>query len=140
MKVSGRGVVVGFAVVVVVAAVAIALLVIDGPGERRAVRLDARRVADLRQIARSVDLFWTRTGELPASLDQAREGQGGPDVPTDPETSEPYAFRAFDGSSYELCTEFNRESTLNQRRDADPFWSHAQGRQCFQLEAEEVDR
>lgn len=140
MKLSGAPALALAAAAVVVAAVSIGLFIIGSPGEQRAIRLDERRVEDLRGISRSVDLYWTRQGSLPATFDEVAELLGAFDVPVDPETSMPYEYRILEGSSYQLCAGFSRESAGGGRRLTDPFWSHARGRQCFDMEAEEVER
>jgi hypothetical protein len=52
----------------------------------------------------------------------------------DPSTAEPYSYRAIDGSSYEMCATFEADN----REDAysPPFWKHAAGRKCSQLDAQ----
>ena len=82
---------VGGVLVVVVAVVGVALTIIGPPSEQRAARLDERRVADLRGIARAVDLYWTRSGRLPTGLEETSNELGSRVSRTDPETTMPYA-------------------------------------------------
>jgi len=131
---------VGVVLVVVVAVVVVALTIIGPPSEQRGLRFDERRVADLRGIARAVDLYWTRSGRLPTDAEEISDKLGNRVLRTDPETFEPYAYRALESQTYELCADFNFSSTGFRTAVQQEFWSHASGRQCFELEAEEVNR
>ena len=115
--------------------VALGLFSIDPPGEARARRLDTRRVADLRHVARVIDVHWTRDGALPASL---AELPGLDDAALeDPVSRRPYDYRAVTASAFELCARFDTETT---RLERDHLWWHPTGRHCFRLEAEEARR
>ena len=65
--------------VVVVAVVVAGFMVMGSPSEARLRRLDERRVGHLRQISRSVALFWTVNDDLPQSLGQLSD-VGGSDL------------------------------------------------------------
>ena len=125
--------------VVVVAVVVAGFMVMGSPREARLRRLDERRVVHLRQISRSVALFWTVNDELPESLGQLSDVGGVGETPTDPESGAPYSYRVIDSVRYELCAEFAR-STGRALRPAEELWSHAQGRQCFELAPSETGR
>ncbi len=131
---------VGGVLVVVLVVVVVALTIIGPPSEQRAARLDERRVADLRGIARAVDLYWTRSGRLPTSLEETSNEPGSSVSTTDPKTTVPYAYRVLERRTYELCAHFSRPSTGFGTSVRQAFWSHTAGRQCFELEAEEVSR
>jgi hypothetical protein len=129
----------GLAVAAVAGAAIVAgLYMLGAPAEERARRLDERRVQELSALARGVDVYWTRTRRLPASLDEVR-AQTGAAVPiTDPGTNTPYEFSARDGARYEVCATFDGESAESGRGGEAGFWSHRGGRQCFEREAMEV--
>ncbi|MBT8400256.1 MAG: hypothetical protein KJO98_07255 [Rhodothermia bacterium] len=132
MRISDRTILTTFVVTVVAAAVIAGLVLIGSPGEERLRRLDARRVADLRTIVNSIEDYWRRHDRLPTDLtDFATEPDLSPHT-RDPETDNPYEYRALDSTSYELCSVFNLPA-VRSRTDAD-FWFHADGRQCFFLE------
>ncbi|MDP6371014.1 MAG: DUF5671 domain-containing protein [Vicinamibacterales bacterium] len=139
VRISGGQIAIGAAAVAVVAAVIGGLLVLGSPGLERARRLDDRRVRDLREIARSVDLHWTRTERLPASLEELSQGSRTPLDTADPETAQPYDYRVTGADTYELCANFELDSEETPEPPGPYFWSHDAGRQCFALEAEEVE-
>ena len=135
MKVGGEKLLIAGVVAVVVAAVIGALAVIDSPAKERAKKLDDRRISDLREIERSIDLYWTRHESLPPDL-ETLEQEPGVEIPSeDPESERPYEYRPSDSKTYELCAVFATE-TPEGRYD---LWTHGQGRQCFELEAEHFE-
>ena len=169
MKVpAGTQVFVGLAIGAVVVAVVGGLIVLGPPSEERARRLDERRVEDLRGITRAADLYWTRRGRLPSSLEDLSRESGVSVSARDPGTTQDYEFRVLDAETYELCARFDRntpdpgdsapapigfEGVLERQPPdgralgiaADPaqdvsedFWSHGVGRRCFRLDAQEV--
>jgi len=125
-------------------AVLLALLgsfsLLDAPAQERLLRLDARRVEGLRLAAGAVDLHWSRTGALPLSLEDLLREPGYPPLPTDPETGAPYEYRPLEAGRYELCASFAQGSGEAPAAAPADFWSHAAGRQCFQLEAKKPTR
>jgi hypothetical protein len=137
---TGRGVVGLVVAAAVGAAVAAGLVLMGSPGEARARRLDARRVSDLAQIARNIDLFWTRRAELPATLAELSGELGLGALPVDPETGNAYRYSRLEGSHYEICAEFARESAGEPPGPAARFWVHGRGLACFEVAAETVER
>ncbi len=125
---------------VVVAAVGVGLLVLESPGEARFRRFDERRIEHLQQISRSVALFWTVNADLPESLDQLSDVGGVAETPRDPESGTPYGYRVVDQARYELCAEFARTTEDRVLRPDEELWSHAEGRQCFELAPLETER
>lgn len=122
------------AIAVVLVVVFVGLLVSGSPAAARARRLDAARVAALRDLAQVIDVHWTGHGRLPAVLDDLR-AEGRPYLRRlDPETGEPYEYRALTDSTYELCARFAKES----RSGGDDLWAHGSGRCCFALRARQV--
>ncbi|RPI53206.1 MAG: hypothetical protein EHM55_14460 [Acidobacteria bacterium] len=129
-----RRVVVVIAVLVVLGALAGGFYLIGPPAEERVRRLDTRREADLQRLRLAIDLYWTRNGRLPASLDELHTEAGTNIYARDPQSEQPYAYTAKGGDTYELCAEFGRESEM--RGD---FWSHGTGRQCYAITARRID-
>jgi hypothetical protein len=133
----GRRVFVATAVATVLGAVVAGLLVIGSPAAERARRLDAQRVGDLRELGRSVDVYWTRHGRLPSSLDELSDEAGLDGDARDPGTGLRYEYRVIDDATYELCASFERRG---EQPEPAGFWSHGAGRQCFRVQARVVDR
>lgn len=126
------------AIIVVAAAVAVGLILIGSPADQRARRIDERRLADLRELARAVDLYWTRHARLPASLDElSREEAVLLAIPADPETGHTYRYETMGASAYRLCAEFATAGPEPVRGET--FWRHAAGPQCFELRARRVE-
>lgn len=140
MKVHGKGILVAGLIAVVAAAVVGGLLLLGPPAQERMRRLDARRVDALRALAASVDLYWTRQGRLPESLEQLSRESGFRAPLLDPETGKPYGYRVLDGRRYELCAEFARDVRDETGLPARDFWAHGSGPWCFQLAAREIRR
>lgn len=125
------------AVVAVGVAVTLGLQGAGSPGAERSRRIDQRRVEGLRRIAETIDLYWTRQGGLPESLDPLIETASDPVLFADPLTARPYEYRALTTSSFELCAQFDTESASVE---PDNFWRHPADRYCFEVEAESVER
>ncbi len=138
MKRARESLLMGGAVTAVVAAVVAGLLVLGSPMEERARRIDDRRVADLQGIRAGTDLFWTRHSRLPASLDDLTAEPGVRISTADPASSEVYAYEPLDSIRYEVCARFERESGEMSRDPEQDLWADGVGRQCFQLEAEDI--
>jgi hypothetical protein len=120
-------------------AVATALVLLNSPEEERGLRLDAQRVRDLEGLSLAIDLYWSRLGELPASLDDLGKEVGSSAGFTDPATASMYEYRALAGEVFELCARF--DTAGQQGTEAlveDRFWTHHAGRQCFRREAKKV--
>ena len=140
MKLSTGSVLLGAAVAAVLAAVVAGLFVLGSPTEERARRMDDRRVADLQGIRAATDLFWTRHSRVPASLDDLSAEPGVTIRTGDPSSSEMYGYQPLDSIGYEVCATFEQESREIARDPNKDLWAHGSGRQCFQLEAEEITR
>jgi hypothetical protein len=114
------------------AAIGAAIVFVGSPADARQRRFDDRRVSDLTEITTSLDRYWTTSTQLPASLEEAAVG-GAASVPRDPESGEPYGYRALDDRRYELCATFARPSDEPPALNEPPFRAHAAGRQCFTM-------
>ncbi len=73
-------------------------------------RLDERRVDDLRSISAELDIYWTREGTLPSSLEDLAKEPGVFVELYDPQTDQPYEYWVLDSNTYELCAEFARDT------------------------------
>lgn len=127
------------AAVAIVSMVA-ALWAAGSPFHQRLLRLDARRVDDLRAIQRSVETYCEREGVLPATLDSLA------DTPAtfvrniaDPVTGKPYGYDRVDGDSYTLTATFDLPSDQDQPVwNRDGFFQHGAGERAFRLTAPKV--
>jgi len=133
---SGRGGVVAVVafIAVVAAVVAAGFLLVGSPAAARRERLDERRVTDLEQVSRAVNVYWTRRDRLPDTLVVLAAEPGLGALPTDPDTGVAYEYRTTGSRAYELCATFAGTSNRSVRSPLD-FWAHGAGRQCFSLEA-----
>ena len=117
----------------VAGAVAAGLSIIGKPSEQRLVRLDERRVMDLRMLTNAVNRYRGQRQELPARAEDVVDGQITTRLPLDPESRQPYDYRVIDAGHYEVCATFSRRS----REPPADFWSHEAGRRCFSLDADQ---
>ena len=127
-------------IVAVLAVVIVGVTLLDSPAQERLRRLDERRVDDLRSISAELDIYWTREGTLPSSLEDLAKEPGIFMELHDPETGRPYEYRVLSSNTYELCAEFARDTADGQGRPYRDYWSHGQGRHCFELEAQAVEQ
>ena len=140
MKPTPGAVLFGAAVTTVIAAVVAGVFVLGSPTEERARRIDRRRVADLQAIVAATDLYWTRHSRVPATLSDLSAEPGVAIRTSDPASSEIYGYQPLDSTRYEVCASFERETEEISRDPESNLWAHGSGRQCFQLEAEEITR
>lgn len=138
----------GIIVTLLVASATIAgLIIIGSPLTERERRFDDQRVNDLQQISSAIDLFYTKTGHLPRSLNELVK----PEVARlynlsstiDPKTSITYEYSTTTESSYKLCANFtqaNTETSGTQRRTLlrnhypdNNAWEHPAGHKCIEL-------
>lgn len=122
-------------VAVVATAVAAGLVLLGSPGEERSRLLDARRVADLREVTLAVRRHYRREGALPNDLGEILANME-PVWLEDPRSGEPYGYRPIDDGHFELCATFERKAQPSQRpgtRFDAPFRHHDAGAQCFRI-------
>jgi type II secretory pathway pseudopilin PulG len=130
----------GIAIGAVVAVIIGALLVVGPPYVARQQNLDAQRVRDLMTISHAVDQFRTTHARLPSTLDELASDPQAFVAVKDPDTQEPYGYRAIAEARYEVCATFRVTVTADQTDQINRFWSHDAGRKCFTLEARAPDR
>lgn len=122
------------AAVVVVATVATAIATMGSPWAQRDMRLDERRVADLRRIDERITTYYTHHGSLPPTLD-VLASQPGLRLPiVDPVSAAPYRYEIIDAQRYRLCAVFTTDSAAAMPRRAHRAlrdWPHAKGEHCF---------
>jgi hypothetical protein len=107
-----RKVVVVVAVLAVLGALGGGLYLVGPPADARARRVDAHRENDLQRLRLAADLYWSRHGRLPASLDELDLEAGTRIYSRDPETGEPpYTPKAATPTS---CAQRLRESPTRE--------------------------
>lgn len=116
-----------------------ALYTAGSPFRQRQLRLDARRVGDLRAIQQNVETYFDRKSVIPAKL-EALAGDPATFLrnTTDPVTGRPYRYERIDADTYTLTAEFDLPSPPEQDQPAwsrDGFFNHAAGEQSFRLSA-----
>lgn len=122
----------GWASAAVVAAAVIAGFVISGsPEVQRQKRLDDRRVSHLQQLTAALDGYWHDHGTLPEELSVVLDGRRLSHMPSDPVTGLGYPYEWLSPSRYRLCAEF---AVASQPGDAQEFWSHPAGRECYEFD------
>ena len=115
-----------------VAAIAVfaGLYLSGSPAEQRLLRLDERRVQDLRGLAVAIDAYHIGNGTLPLRLDDVMEARRLRNIPVDPVTGDRYQYELVDENQYRLCAVFSRPSEESRRPD---FWQHEAGSWCFTI-------
>ena len=164
MNISPRSIALGASVVTVVAAVTLGLVLLGPPAQERERRIDDRRVADLHGITAAVDLYRTRHGRLPESLDDLAAEPRLTISTRDPTSSEMYGYRVLDDGRYEVCATFAAASgapaggtsiidrgcqgchgpgspvaasvdvPVAAHLELRDLWAHGAGRQCFRMQ------
>ncbi|TFH09248.1 MAG: hypothetical protein E4H08_06185 [Candidatus Atribacteria bacterium] len=130
----------GFAIIVVAAIIG-GVFLMDSPAQERQYRFDERRVADLRELAYTVDVYWTRENRLPSSLDELAQQEPIALELIDPETGVLYEYRVVSDDLFELCAVFSSKSDTGSRDTPYGYtWSHGAGRQCFQLSPQDAEK
>jgi hypothetical protein len=123
--------------IAVSAALIAGFLLAGSPAEQRQERFDARRLADLQQLAWAVDDYRNEHGAVPDALGQVVDGRRLSQLPADPATAAPYAYESLPPDGYRLCATFDRPSPALA---PEQFWAHPAGNHCFDLEARVTPR
>ena len=115
------------------------------PFSARLVRLDERRLTDLREIHQAIQQLTTERKQdtftmirpLPTNLEEVaafrRTQQSGRELSLlDPQTGDAYQYRSTGEKSYELCSTFNAD----RKKTFDLFWNRPAGKHCYSFKAE----
>ena len=119
---------------VVLIAIIAGFIVAGSPSERRLERLDERRVSDLQQLSRALDVYWSEHQELPENLLDLLDGRRLAVLPVDPVSRLPYAYQPLSPDHYRLCAQFDRASPTS---DQQQFWEHPAGQHCYEFQVAE---
>jgi hypothetical protein len=126
----------------VLTAIVIGVVLNGSPETLRMKRQDSRRIDDLRNISRTIDSYYSKHAELPATLDKILSD---PETnwypPLDPQTLQLYQYTIKGPTDYALCTTFALSATTRTDSSDDDFpgvvgfLPHGAGRQCFDFSA-----
>lgn len=120
--------------VVMAATIAAAILATGTPADLRRIKLDDRRIDDLRKLESAVDLYHQQHGRLPGTVSELASRPGNTLALTDPETAAPYRYAPLVGRNYRLCAVFTTNTSRTQV-ESDQEWQHGAGAHCFDMEA-----
>ena len=109
--------------------------------------LTKKKINDLQNIQWQVVNFWQSKKRLPNNLVELADPISSFIVPVDQQTGEEYGYSVISGLTFELCADFNKESTgasaINGRIAKpvpvnggfgfeDTNWQHEEGEVCFE--------
>jgi type III secretory pathway component EscS len=129
---------------IILIAVVSGFFIIGSPTSQRLARFDQQKVNDLQNIQWQVVNFWQNKKRLPENLSELEDPISSFMVPVDQQTQEEYGYKTTSVLTFELCAEFNKESTEQSNaslRVAKPFggpgivdsnWAHEEGEICFE--------
>ena len=116
-----------------------ALYAAGSPFRQRQLRLDARRIGDLRAIQQNVETYFEREGVMPVTLEALADNPATfLQNTTDPATRQPYRYERINADTYTLTATFDLSSPPEQEQPAwnrDGFFKHGAGEQSFRLSA-----
>lgn len=119
----------------VIVAVLVGLYVAGSPAEARLMRLDDRRVDDLRSVSGAIADYKRGRGHLPPERDSLPLAIADGGRLHDPVTGAAYSYEITGDSSYSLCATFARPSPAGRDGPYDSAWRHHTGHVCFPLVA-----
>lgn len=138
-------------VVIAVAVLALGSIVsgffiVGTPQQARLARFDDAKLNDLQSIQSQVTYYWQAKRELPSKLADLSNSLNSGAVPLDPQTEQPYGYRATGPLSFELCAVFNAPGgqdrggyyarpMMPESSEKYPMmqdnWQHGSGEMCF---------
>jgi len=128
---------------VVVAAFIAAWFFVESPVMARQRRLDDTLVNNMRMIENAVNDYYSRNGELPASLNDLESSSMylNNESLVDPETAQPIEYKLLAADKYELCATFRLDSQTGNNRSyyIGDSKQHASGYQCLPGELYALD-
>lgn len=132
-----RTVFAGIGVALVLVAIVLGVVAIGSPVNQRAQRLDERRIGALQNLTGAVDEYWRTHNRLPQSIAELATDPRLTAPREDPVTGHEYTYRTLTERTYQLCADFDRQSSgLYGTRQ----WAHPSGKHCFDLEVPDRGR
>jgi hypothetical protein len=132
-----HGVWAAVATLAVAAGIVGALVHLGSPAERRLRRLDEERLRRLDLLRNSIETFYARDDRLPPDFAALRDQPWLRPVENDPETGAAFGYEITGPKGFRLCADFARRSPPPPRGTEPDFWTHPQGRHCFDVEVAE---
>ena len=129
---------------VVFVAIVSGFFIIGTPQSQRLARFDRQKINDLQNIQWQIVNFWQNKERLPENLSELGDPISNFIIPIDSQTEEQYGYNVISEFTFELCADFNKESTEQSNtniRVAKPFggpsiensnWAHKEGKVCFE--------
>jgi len=124
--------------VLMVATITTAIVATGTPAERRMVKLDERRIADLKELEDAINEHYDRHTQLPASIAVLSSKPGTSLSVADPDSGTAYGYEPLAERRYRLCAVFTTDTSVTAT-ERESRWYHGTGRQCFELKAAEPD-
>lgn len=124
-------------VALVLVAIVLGIMALGSPLDQRARRLDERRIGALQSLTGAVDEYWRIHNRLPQSIAELASDPRLTAPREDPVSGHEYAYRTLTERTYQLCADFDRQSSgLRDTRQ----WAHPSGKHCFDLQVQERGR
>ncbi len=131
--------------IVMLISAGVGFTLIDSPMLARAKAFDAQRASDIQRLQGGVQNYFNKYQRMPESLEALREeGMVRKFVLSDPDTGEPYEFRAVNEQTYEICAIFttdNRDEDKEFYSPRGPYgasYLHGPERTCFEQNIRET--
>ncbi len=113
--------------------------VIGSPRNQQLLKYDEQKVNDLSNLSYQIESYYLNNQTLPDALGNMMNGNYYV-APVDPQNQKPYEYKKVDNLHYELCAEFNKDSSdknsmyntpaiYDSRLDSQ--WTHPAGEYCF---------
>lgn len=125
---------------IILASIVAGFFTAGSPFKARLYRFDEQRVSDLQMIQNEIINYWIQKEELPGDFGDLKNSITGFMAPADPETNIVYGYNIKGKLVFELCANFNLDSTevLRVPEEAIPYkgaygqnWDYKKGNTCF---------
>ncbi|MEK7582112.1 MAG: DUF5671 domain-containing protein [Patescibacteria group bacterium] len=130
---------ISIALIITTASIVAGFSVLGSPQKQRLLKYDGQKLNDLQSIQGQIIYYYQSKESFPDNLDDLKDPLSGYVLPINPETKESYTYKTKGNLSFELCTNFNFDSTDLQTRKSYPAemakndnWSYKQGEFCFE--------
>jgi hypothetical protein len=96
---------------IILVSVVSGFFIIGTPASQRLSRFDQEKINDLHTIQWQIVNFWQNKERLPKTLSELEDSISSFIIPIDQQTGEEYGYKIISILSFELCAEFNKESS-----------------------------
>lgn len=122
--------------VVILASIVWGFAVLGSPWTQRLIKYDEQKVTDLQNINSQIASYWQTKATLPPALADLSGPNNYFTVLVDQQTGKSYEYNKTGAKSYELCVEFNKDSSTSGTTypvvyGGESFWKHPAGHYCF---------